>query len=110
MNDKLIHRVEEWYAINGRKLSKIFDIFNFRLAFADEERRGKATIEIDGKIIGASIAFWNKGDVAALLINKATGVEYKFDDRKLLATEDIHMLLDSYIERIMRDAKVLPDS
>jgi hypothetical protein len=60
--------------------------------FAADDKRGKVTIEIDGRSVGANITFWNKGDVMALLLNKSTNKEYKLDDRKLAPADKVETL------------------
>ena len=101
MNDLITSRVEAWYAKNGRQFSNLFDVFNFRLTFATDNKRGKATIEIDSNLAGANITFWNKGDVTALLLNKRTNEQQTLDDRQLTPSDNVDSLLDSYMCRII---------
>jgi hypothetical protein len=105
MSDLIISRVEEWYAENGRRFSKLFDVFTFRLMRVMDDKHGKATIEIDGSSVGANVTFWNKGDVTVLLLNKITNKEHKLDDRRLVPADQIESLLDSYMRRIVEESK-----
>lgn len=108
MNDLIISRVEEWYAKNGRRFSQLFDVFNFRLMLVSDNKRGKATIEIDSGSVGASITFWNKGDVTALLVDKRANKEHKLDDRKLSPSDQVGLLLDSYMRRVVEESEKEP--
>ena len=108
MNDQIISRVQEWYAKNGRRFSQLFDAFDFRLMFVADNKRGKATIEIDSSSVVASITFWNKGDVAALLFNKRANKEYILDDRKLSPSDQVELLMDSYMRRVVEESEKKP--
>jgi hypothetical protein len=56
---------------------------------------------MNGPLAGASISFWNKGDVQALALDKVNGKEISFDDRVLTVDDNVSALLQSYFEKLM---------
>jgi hypothetical protein len=59
---------------------------------------------------GASIAFWNKGDVQVLVLDKVNKRNYPLDDRVLNPGEDVSALLSSYSERVLALSKNATES
>ena len=55
---------------------------------------------MNGPQVGASISFWNKGDVQALALDKVNGKEISFDDRVLTVNDNVSSLLHSYIQKL----------
>ena len=59
---------------------------------------------------GASITFWNKGDVEVLVLDKVNKRDYPLDDRVLNPGEDVSGLLNSYSERVLALSKNATES
>jgi hypothetical protein len=55
---------------------------------------------MNGPLAGASISFWNKGDVQAIALDKVHGKEISFDDRMLTVDDNVSSLLELYFERL----------
>jgi hypothetical protein len=70
MIDTNVKKVERWFAENGSRLSQSFPEVHFHLMLAADQVRGKVTIQVNGPVAGASITFWNRGEVEALALDK----------------------------------------
>lgn len=103
MNDTantIVQQVERWFQNNCRKLSSQFPILHFHLMDIADKVKGKVVIQADGPLAGASITFWNKGNVEVLALDKRASREYSLDDRKLTASDNVNVLLQSYFDKI----------
>ena len=96
----IVQQVERWFGEACPKLSQTFTKVNFLLMHAQDGVRGKVTIQVDGASVGATITFWNKGDVEAIGLDKEKKQEFSFDDRVLTADDDVPSLLKSYFDRL----------
>ena len=103
--DTIVRQVEDWFANNCRLLSRSFPVLRFQLMQPSDQVQGKISIQVDGPVAGASISFWNKGDVQVLVLDKVNKRDYPLDDRILKPAEDISALLGSYWERVLALAK-----
>jgi hypothetical protein len=99
--DTIVRQVEDWFASNCRLLSRSFPVLRFSLMQPSDEVRGKISIQVDGPVAGASMTFWNKGDVEVLVLDKVNKRDYPLDDRVLNPADDISGLLSSYCERVL---------
>jgi hypothetical protein len=99
--ETIVRQVEDWFAKNCRLLSRSFPVLKFSLMQPSDQAKGKVGIQVDGPIAGASISFWNKGDVQALVLDKVSKRDYSLDDRVLNPAEDVSALLSSYCARIL---------
>ena len=99
--ESTVREVEDWFAKNCRLLSRSFSVLKFSLMEPSDPAKGKVTIQVDGPIAGASITFWNKGDVEVLVLDKINKRNYSLDDRVLNPLEDVSGLLSSYCERVL---------
>ena len=68
--DIIVRQIEDWFASNCRLLSRSFPVLRFSLMQPSDEVRGKISIQVDGPVAGASMTFWNKGDVEVLVLDK----------------------------------------
>jgi len=100
MTDSIVQQVQDWFAENERTLSEMFPKVRCHIMEETDPVRGKATIQVDGKILGGSITFWNKRDVEAMALDKVSGQNHLFDDRVLGADDDVTTLLQGYLERL----------
>ena len=99
--DTIVRQVEDWFTNNCRLLSQTFPILKFSLIQPSDPVQGNVSIQLDGPNAGTSIAFWNKGDVQVLVLDKVNKRDYPLDDRVLNPVEDISGLLSSYSERVL---------
>jgi hypothetical protein len=98
MNGRIAEEVHSWFAENVLRLAQAFPILRYH-AFETTGIQGKISIQVDGPAVAASVTFWNKGDVEALVLDKATHTNYPMDDRKLQVNEDVNLLLRSYFDK-----------
>ena len=96
--NNVIAQVAKWHEENVERLSKHFDNMNLRSTV--DSQRGGAVIEIEAKTLVASITFWNKGDVAVLVLQRGSQNPIDLDDRLLSPDENVGSLLDDYIRQI----------
>jgi hypothetical protein len=96
MKQTIVEQVEEWYLKNHHKLASSFAEVNFRLMESRDPLLGKTVIELGASSSMAAFTFWNKGDVEALALDSAKQ-EHILDDRRLTPDDDIHELLDRYL-------------
>ena len=95
-----VQQVERWFAQNEFRLSELFPEVHFHVLDGADQVRGKVTIQMNGPLTGASISFWNNGDVEALALNKVNGNTIAFDDRVLTVHDNVSSLLQSYLEKV----------
>jgi hypothetical protein len=107
--DSNVQQVERWFAQTESRISELFPETHFHVLDGADRIRGKANIQINGPLVGASISFWNKGDVQALVLDKAHGKTIAIDDRVLTMDDNISSLLRSYLEKLMSLLKDLED-
>lgn len=100
MIDTNVQRAERWFAENCYRLSQSFPEVRFHLMQAADEVQGKLSIQVNGPVAGASITFWNKGDVEALALDKINDKNHTLDDRVLATRDDVSLLLQSYFEKL----------
>jgi hypothetical protein len=98
MTDTNVRKVQRWLRENSELLSLMFPELHLHLMEALDPARGKITLQLNGPSAGASITFWNKGDVEALVLDKLSGKNQSLDDRVLAPDEDIGALLQSYTQ------------
>lgn len=98
--DNIVQQVEKWFAENGPILSESFPKVNLHLMCARDSVHGQVAIQVDGPSAGATVSFWNKGDVMAIGIDKIRKQEFSFDDRVLTPDDDVRLLLRSYFDRL----------
>ena len=103
--DTIVLQVADWFASNCRLQSRSFPVLKFALMQPSDEVQGKVSIQVDAPMAGASITFWNKGDVEALVLDKVNKRDYPLDDRVLNPGEDVSSLLTTYSERVLALAK-----
>jgi len=103
--DTIVLQVADWFASNCRLLSRSFPVLKFSLMQPPDQAQGKASIQVDAPTAGASITFWNKGDVEVLVLDKVNKRDYPLDDRVLNPGEDVSGLLNLYSERVLALAK-----
>jgi hypothetical protein len=103
--DTIVLQVADWFASNCRLLSRSFRVLKFVLMQPSDLVKGKVSIQVDAPMAGASITFWNKGDVEVLVLDKVNKRDYPLDDRVLNPGEDVSGLLTSYSERVLALAK-----
>jgi len=101
MTDTIVQQVQTWFASRGRVLSQRFSKINLLLSSPTDLVKGQATIQVDGEKAGASITFWNKGDVEAMVLDKTSGKNHVLDDRVLAANDDVSVLLQGYSDRLL---------
>lgn len=100
MIDMNVQNVQQWFAENCERLSQSFFEVHLHVAQAADPVRGKIVIQVEGPAVGASITFWNKGDVEAVALDKINNKNHSFDDRVLTGSDDVSSLLESYLERL----------
>ena len=108
--DTIVLQVADWFASNCRLLSRSFPVLKFALMHPSDEVQGKVSIQVDAPMAGASITFWNKGDVEVLVLDKVNKRDYPLDDRVLNPGEDVSSLLTTYSERVLALAKNATES
>ena len=64
---------------------------------------------MNGPLAGASISFWNKGDVQVLVLDMVHDKTIAIDDRVLTVDDNITSLLQSYLETLKSLLKDLGD-
>ena len=101
MRKTVVQQVQVWFSENSAQLTELFPDVRFRLMHAADQIQGKVTIELDGDLAAASITFWNKAEVMALILEDATKETHVLDDRELKATDDIGLLLRSYMDKLV---------
>ncbi len=109
MSDSNVQQVERWFAQTGSRISELFPETHFHVLDRADQVRGKANIQMNGPLAGASISFWNKGDVQAIALDKVHGKTIAIDDRVLTMDDNISSLLQSYLEKLMSLLKDLKD-
>jgi len=100
MSDSIVAQVREWYLENYQILLALYAKVNLKVHSPEDPIRGKVAIQLDSPLVGATLSFWNKGDVMAIGIDKVKGREFSFDDRVMESTEQVTGLLSSYVERM----------
>ena len=92
-------QVAKWHEENMERLSKHFEKISLRSDI--DAQQGGAVIEIEAKTFVASITFWNKGEVAVLMLKRGSQSPISLDDRALSSGESISSLLDGYIRTVL---------
>jgi hypothetical protein len=92
--DTIVLQVADWFAGNCRLLSRSFPVLKFSLMQPSDQVQGNVSIQVDAPMAGASITFWNKGDVEVLVLDKVNKRDYSLDDRALNPGEDVSGLFD----------------
>lgn len=100
MNRTKVQEVQSWFAGNSARLSGVFSAVHLKLLNVKDQAHGKATIQVDASSVGASVTFWNKGDVEAIILEKENKRDYSIDDRVLKPNEDVGQLLNRYFDKI----------
>jgi len=101
VSDSNVQQVEKWFTQGGSRLSQSFPEMHFHVFYAADQIQGKVNIQINGPLAGASISFWNKGDVQAIALDKVHRKEISFDDRILTVDDNVSSLLQLYFEKLM---------
>ena len=101
MSDNIIQQVKQWYWENHQVLLGTYEYVKLNVHEPEDPVRGQIAIQLDGPLVGATLSFWNKGDVMAIGIDKSTKREFSLDDRVMEKTEHVSRLLNSYIARMM---------
>lgn len=107
MNENNVHRVQRWFVQTESRLRECFPEVHCHVFQGDDPVQGKVNIQLNGPLAGASLSFWNKGDVQALVLDKVNTKEFPFDDRVLNAEDDVASLLQSYLDRLRSLVKTL---
>ena len=100
MSDNIVEQVRQWYLENHQALLDSYAYVNLNVHEPEDPLRGQIAIQLDGPLVGATLSFWNKGDVMAIGIEKINKREFSFDDRVMERTEHVTALLNSYIARL----------
>ena len=95
-----VQQVQSWFAGNSTRLSGVFSTVDLKLLNVKDQAHGKATIQVDASSVAASVTFWNKGDVEAIILEKENKKDYSIDDRVLTPDDDVGQLLNRYFDRI----------
>ena len=92
-----VQTVENWLAENSQRFSALGKAISARSMWPDDPVKGKVVIAIETSNHLGSVTYWNKGDVTAIVIDRATGTEKIIDDRHLRADENAALLLERYV-------------
>jgi hypothetical protein len=95
-----VQRVEKWYEQNLDRLSGNWPSIYITSFKAADPLRGKVTIELQSDFALGFITFWNKGDVTVLSLDLSSKEEFLIDDRRLLSSENIELLLHDYVRQL----------
>jgi hypothetical protein len=101
MSDTIVEHVRGWYRENHQALLGSYEYVTLNVHEPEDHVRGQIAIQLDGPLVGATLSFWNNGDVMAIGIDKINKREFSFDDRVMDRTEHVTALLNSYIARMM---------
>jgi hypothetical protein len=93
--------VANWFKNNGELLKQHF----VKVMLHSDETdpvRGGINIELEAPHLTASIVVWNKGDISIYILKEGSQDPTALIDRVLDDDEDVPLLLDQYIEEILK--------
>jgi len=96
----IVQSVENWYGSNVDRLKTEWEALSIRSQASADLVHGKVEIRADSSSVTASITLWNTGSVTVLRIDSPAKRESVVDDRKISASEDVGLLLDSYFRQL----------
>src|SRR5215469_8886486 len=96
----IVQTVEQWYEANLDRLRPVWREVSIRSYEPADPVQGKVTIEAESDRIAAYVTFWNKGDVDAERMDLPEKRISVIDDRHLLPSENVGLLLDSYFRQL----------
>jgi hypothetical protein len=100
----IVQSVENWYGSNVDRLKTEWEALSIRSQASADLVHGKVEIRAESSSIAASVTLWNTGDVTVLRIDLPAKRDSVVDDRKIAASEDVGLLLDSYFRRLASPA------
>lgn len=92
--------VEDWYAKHRDRLKAQWADISIRSFKSPDPIHGKVEIRAESPSVAVSVTFWNSGNVTVLRLDLPAKGDPVIDDRKLLPTEDVGLLLDSYFRKL----------
>jgi hypothetical protein len=95
---------EKWYMHSAERLKQQFLKVGFRSDLSDPVRGGFA-IELELSHLTASIVIWSKGDISVYVLREGSQDPFPLADRVLNHDENISLLLDRYVEEILKCGK-----
>jgi hypothetical protein len=106
----IVQSVENWYGSNVDRLKTEWMALSIRLQASADLVHGKVEIRAKSSSVAASFTLWNTGDVTVLRIDLPAKRDSVVDDRKIAASEDVGLLLDSYFRHFPFGGDVSPFS
>jgi hypothetical protein len=100
----IVQSVENWYESNVDRLKTEWEALSIRSQASADLVHGKVEIRAESSSVAASITLWNKGDVTVLRLDLPAKREAVVDDRKVSASEDVCLLLNSYFRQLASPA------
>jgi hypothetical protein len=101
VSEPIVREVATWFGENCERLVDTFTTVRFRVTESRDELRGKVNIELAQTEMAASITFWNRGDVSALLLEISSKKQFSLDDRHLTPQDVVSVLLARYLDEIL---------
>ena len=96
----IVHQAQVWYSARQEHLSKLF--LRTQIASLDPNGPdGEFGLGLEGSNVIANICIFNTGEIHVPAVNKATGSDFVLDHKVLAPDEDLGVLLDRYIERLL---------
>ena len=96
----IVQSVENWYESNVDRLKTEWEALSIRSQASADLVHGKVEIRAESSSVAASITLWNKGEVTVLRLDLPAKREAVVDDRKVSASEDVCLLLNSYFRQL----------
>lgn len=96
----IVEQVEYWYGKHVDRLGTEWAATSIRSLKSSDPIDGKVNIRAVTPSVVASVTFWNSGNVEMLRLDLPNKGDSVLDDRKLLPTEDVGLLLDYYFRQL----------
>ena len=93
----IVEHVEDWYGTPLDHLKTQWAATSIRSFQSPDAIHGKVEISAESASVAASVTFWNSGNVPVLRLDLPAKRASVIDDRKLSPTEDVGLLLDSFL-------------
>jgi len=96
----IVQQVQAWYSEREEYLSKV--CIRKQIACSEpSDPDGEIGIGLDAPMIVLSISIFNNGRISTQALNESSMELLSLDDRPLAPDEDLAVLLDRYVQRLV---------
>jgi hypothetical protein len=97
---KIVQQVRAWYSEREEYLSTVCNKKQIAWTEADD-LDGEIVIGLDAPMVALSVSIFNNGRISTQALNKASKEMVSLDERPLEPDEDLAMILDCYVQRLV---------